>query len=339
MKAGKLTLSLTMFLLLLLSACGRSDDAPPVVEIGTQSVGTVSTVRVSLNATVTNNMLGVTSQSPSGLIASFRVRGNKADTRVDIPGNMFEDGKARFALYNVSTGKTRVFLTSTSNPDPSLAGVNFDGISVASGLSQAFMVTDQPFMSITTSQFTSAAQANQATVSDTSSSEIPSQTAGAGGTTTNGAGTDTTVAAAIPKKATRTITVNGAAVTQVLYFDPNIGAVSRIDTTIVNADQTETSSARMLYTTISGITGGIVPYDVNTTLTITPKVAQPPMIFPPTDKILTSDAPVLTSGQFVAQQFTTPDPLIISRQKITQRTRYTSIAVNTLPDSYFEVGQ
>jgi hypothetical protein len=127
-----------------------------------------------------------------------------------------------------------------------------------------------------------------------------------------------------------------------MYFDSAIGAVTRVDTTLNGPTQVETSSSQILYTTVPGITGGIVPYDISTTYSASLKALQPAMRRATSSKTLSSDAPVLAAGQVVTQSFASvggSGNIDVNTQTTTQHVSYTNIAVNTLADSYFQIGQ
>ena len=127
-----------------------------------------------------------------------------------------------------------------------------------------------------------------------------------------------------------------------MYFDSTIGAVTRVDTTLNGVTQIETSSSQLLYTPVPGITGGTVPYDITTSYEASLKSLQPVMQLPTSNRTLTTDAPVLAPGQVVTQSFAATGGqgnVDVNKQITTQHVKYTSIAVNTLADSYFQIGQ
>ncbi len=319
--------------LTLLSGCFQESSGPPIVEIGAEA-GTVRTVQVSLSAEVKTAKQGLVSRSPTGLKASYRVVGSKADTRVDLPGTMFLDGKARVAFYNAATNKTSILLSSTMKADPILSRINLNlaNLNVNTGLANSLALNEVPFMKMTSNRWTTLAKAKGAKVDPVAASELPAQTIAV----------DAAALAATPIKATRTLTYTGATLTQVLYFDSSIGAVTRVDTTINNSKQIETSSSRLLYTIVPGVTGGIVPYDITTTYDVSLKQLQPAMKLPTSNRTLTRDAPVLGPGKRVTQSFVVMSgqgTVDMNKQTTTQHVKYTSIAVNTLPDSYFQIGQ
>jgi hypothetical protein len=315
---------------ILLGACRNGNEGPPPVKVDLETQATVvRTVQVSLSAEVSTSKQGLISRMPAGIKASYRVVGSKSDTRVDLPGTMFLDGKARVVFYNSALNRTSILLSSNMQADPYLSSINLSQLNVNAGLINSLNVTEQPFMTMTSSRFTTLATNMGAIVASASSADMPTQTM-------------TSPTAAAPLMATRSLVSSGVTITQRMYFDVAVGAITRVDTTLNGQTQVETSTSTLLYTAVPGITGGIVPYDISTSYEASLKSLQPNMQLPTSSRTLTTDAPVLAPGQVVTQSFATTGGqgnVDVNKQITTQRVKYTSIAVNTLADSYFQIGQ
>lgn len=254
---------LVLVLLLVLVACGSpaTSDIPPTIEVQGASA-TLKTVQLNMKVTVKNTRLGISTSTPTGLRASYLYSGTGGvnrqpdKLRTDIPGAMYKDGRARtlvergdvYALGANKTGgsissagtgsDTTVYFSDSMNVDTALTEA-LASSGTGSMTSLNMNLSGDPFGTVSPTVFKDNALAEGYTVS-------------------NSAGTVT---------ATRTAPQNGGAWRQILYYDADVGAVSRIEVTAEGESGSEKTTTDIKYVDASGIPGMAMPYQINSTTT------------------------------------------------------------------------
>lgn len=141
----------------------------------------LKTIQADVKATTQNAKLGMSSSTPTGLKASYLYSTSTARTkkkpdrvRVDVPGSMFRDGRARTATYASSRatspsavsaadagseGEIVIYYTGTNQVDAEVTEVLSDVGAILDLVSPVALASNSPFSRMTPQEFKATAQA------------------------------------------------------------------------------------------------------------------------------------------------------------------------------------
>lgn len=285
---GIVTLALTMV------ACGeqrlgrQEPQAPQLtktIQAQNLTLGeTIRTVQADLDVNTTTTIPGLPSQTArpvEGVKIAYRFSNEQVKTRIDAAGSNFTDGRARIITFDRASGAARVLFGDTKTADPAL-----DATQLARALqeqttgSAELLDPTRPFTRKSAATFQQGAQLGGA------STQIVARDDGSVGTLTT---------------ATRVETLaTGAKQTSVLTFDPNVGAVTRVQTLVEGTDMKQDGTTRLTYAAVANMPNVSLPVRFTTQQTVLVKS--------------------------VNQTAT-----------VTQDLAYNNVVINTLPDSFFDV--
>lgn len=301
----------------LLSSCGVGSSAPEVV-IRPNADGTtdIQTLQLSLKTSTYNKSLGTQSQTPAGLRVSYLFQDGVMHTRIDTPKDLVLDGQARIMTFDSKTQRSRILFKDGLQPDPALQDFNPEAITEG-GLSASMRMFDpkNPFKKMTVERFQVFARTAAFDVSKESDKRFVARA-----TFTNG-------------KFPHTVA---------MYFDPEIGTVTRIEDTTVSTLVTQNSVSEIKFATVSGDPQTVIPYEINTDLTITSNQNIPPVELPTNAQTLPNDqAPPLQEGEYIANHFTSAPGsglVDVNTMHVNQVVQYEDIQVNTVTPDFVTLG-
>jgi hypothetical protein len=252
---------------------------------------------------------------PAYKIAYMFDRGS-VTARLDLPGEMSPDGKARILVADMEGRKSRQLFADNLQPDPGFDAKYFSRALVDAGVFNDLTLVNPkaPFVSQTTDQF--IAQARLAAFDQFEESQ------------------DRLVA-------TRQTSASGTEVNQTLVFDKGIGAVTSVQVKESNAAMQSNGTVTITYTS-SGGKNYIQKVESTHSSELVGKARQPLIEMKADEVLKAGQKPKLRPGEVIVMEFKGPnadgvyDPNKYS-VKVTQR--YENLQVDQVKPDFFAVGE
>lgn len=207
------------------------------------------TADVNFSSTMTSSMPNfkpMSFNSPAGLKASYQFNGDDMKTRVDIPAEMFEDGRARIVTYNTATDRAKVLFANTLQPDTSISSTELEEL-----LGPALKGPGGVAMNI--KSFYTQPLSEFAAQNGLSAQSLTQQ---------GGLYASPTLSKSLGDVGEATLK---------RYYDPNTKLVTKYDATLNGTHSIIRGTTQVSYTPVANIAGANIPTRVVTTQSVTPK--------------------------------------------------------------------
>jgi hypothetical protein len=303
---------------LLLVACNNSN--PPTVVVRPNPNGTtqIETMQVKLRTSMSSRTSGFSQRSPEGLVASYKFEANGIKTRMDMPSSVFPDGRGRIGIFDTGSKSMSVFYSDSQLQDQTLNPKMLSGLADGLGTFQlSFRLLDQkkPFARLSADQFLLVAKNAAFDISENTPKQLTFKQS---------------VSQSDYLRNTR------------IVFDVELGAISLIEDTSINKEVTQTSVSEIQYTTPTEMPNTLIPYEVDTKVTIRLNNSVPVQTRPEARVLPEGQTtPQLGEGEFIAnvvKQVPGGNQLDPNVMTVEQKTRFETVEVNGLNADFFTLG-
>ena len=114
-----------------------------------------------------------------------------------------------------------------------------------------------------------------------------------------------------------------------MYFDPEIGAVTQIEDTVITPEMTQTSVSEIKFATVTGDAQTVIPYEIRTDVTVAGNQNLAPVELPENAvEIPNGQQPALKPGEYIAAEFTSAPGqglVDVNTMKVNQVVQYEDI--------------